>query len=1338
MLDLAHIDRLYEAVLDAPSLPALLDAIDAAGLDELAIRPLDAGGGGVAWALRPALKAMGRPFAPSSGLRALPEELAGEPFVRLLDWLAPQVRGALLPRPPVDPGWVRSERPHWLRLPLRDVVLATRPALLDKYWRGLEQRTLADVAFLPLGGVADTLPPAGPVHRLPHDLHRCVGEHLLIRARREVDASSFAHGLSQGPGSDALLEVFERLQLRWEAATRVEARGILDRADLIPVVDEGSVRLQKAGTRVATAWIRPLDLAIDLHNPEREADAIGALLELLRRRHHRSATLRTRLLEDPGPRVLQLLDEHLARVDANSTAVGFRVDTRQSGSSEPPLRVQAVRTELDPTGRWIIARGPAPSAGPDDARAARALRALELDRREPQGSVEQRMAALWALVGHPRVFGRQGQPLVVHGHRARLVLEKAGPQVATQWSTDAVVWSSDEAHRALAGGDGRFAWHRPGPGHLHVVDFVSSGPLVDALRRVGDRIPPSAVDGLLARIPHLARHTDVAVDPALAQESRDADPTVHVLLDRHPDHALRVELLVFPAGPSGGACDPGDGPPHRFGTDPTRFVVHRDRVLERARADALAEALGLPEVGAFRWERVELYDAARVVQRLSDLPDVPVRWAGEPMSVHTATASHIDLRVRAHGRFLQVDGEIQVPTGTLPLTELLTRLRQGQRVIAIGPDAVLALASELRETLLELADGPAWGHGEVVEISVAQLPLVESLEAAGAAVRLPTEARNRLAHLHQVPEDHPLPSGLLATLRPYQREGVQWLLHRAAWAPGALLADDMGLGKTVQALAVLLHRAGGGPALVVGPTSTLRVWAQEAERFAPSLRVHTAHGADRQQVLERLESAPEGTVVLTSWTTLALHGPAFAEHRFGTVVLDEAQAIKNAGTRRARAVRLLQAPFVLAMSGTPVQNAPHELWSLFDVIAPGLLGPARHFHVHTAVPMAEGDQAAAERLRRRVSPLILRRTKSQVLRELPPRTDVVLPVVLTPDERDRYESVRRSANLAFTDKKARQDRAGVLAALTRLRQLACHPRLVHPEAPATSAKVRAARRLLEERRAAGEAVLVFSQFTRLLDLVAAELAPSGFRLGRIDGRHTPDQRQATVDAFQRGELDALLLSLQAAGTGLTLTKATCVIHLEPWWNPSVQDQATDRAHRIGQSQAVTAVHLIAEDTVEEGIRQLQREKAQMTEQLVRGHDGGPRLTAERWIRLVSEGGLDAHASDVEQRVRELLQPDAPWPIPGLDPQVAVRFEAWALQRSRVQGYEALAPLRAVGVLLAHMVRRGEPVHRDTLEPAARTVEAGAEAGTAAFGRRAARRMLPAVRDWLMADPWHQG
>jgi len=281
--------------------------------------------------------------------------------------------------------------------------------------------------------------------------------------------------------------------------------------------------------------------------------------------------------------------------------------------------------------------------------------------------------------------------------------------------------------------------------------------------------------------------------------------------------------------------------------------------------------------------------------------------------------------------------------------------------------------------------------------------------------------------------------------------------------------------------------------------------------------------------------------------------------------------------------------------------------------------------------------------------------------------------------------------------------------------------------------VRAARQLLEERRTAGEAVLVFSQFTRLLDLLDRELAPAGFRVGRIDGRHSPDQRQATVDAFQRGELDALLLSLQAAGTGLTLTEARCVVHMEPWWNPSAQDQATDRAHRIGQTHAVTAVHLIAEDTVEEGIRQLQREKARMAEQLVHGHDGGPRLTGERLLRLVGEGGLDAHAREVEQRVAEVLAPEVPWPLPGLDPAVATRFEAWVLQLVRARGHEATAPLQAIAQVLEHQVRRGGSVERDALEGAARDLADAAARGTVAIGPRAASRLLPAVRSWLASE-----
>jgi superfamily II DNA or RNA helicase len=427
------------------------------------------------------------------------------------------------------------------------------------------------------------------------------------------------------------------------------------------------------------------------------------------------------------------------------------------------------------------------------------------------------------------------------------------------------------------------------------------------------------------------------------------------------------------------------------------------------------------------------------------------------------------------------------------------------------------------------------------------------------------------------------PADLTATLRHYQVQGMSWLAFLRDAGLGAVLADDMGLGKTLQTLCALRGRT-----LVVCPRSVVYNWAAEIEKFRPSLRASIFHGPKRK--LDR-----SADVTLTTYAILRLDAELLAQEEWDVVVLDEAQAIKNPDSQVARAAYDLRAAFRVALSGTPVENRLDELWSQLHFTNRGLLGGRGAFDERFARPIASGDAGAAEKLRKKIRPFVLRRLKKEVAPELPPRIESVLYCELDDQERVVYDTVRAAAQKEVVQRLA--EGAGVLAALEallRLRQAACHAQLIPGQHATTSSKVERLVEALEDAAADGHKALVFSQWTSLLDLVEPHLARANIGFTRLDG--STRDRQGVVASFQdeKGP-PVMLISLKAGGTGLNLTAADHVFLLDPWWNPAVEDQAADRAHRIGQDKPVTVYRLVAKDTVEEGILALQERKRLLAE-----------------------------------------------------------------------------------------------------------------------------------------------
>ncbi|MBT5080942.1 MAG: DEAD/DEAH box helicase [Rhodospirillaceae bacterium] len=484
----------------------------------------------------------------------------------------------------------------------------------------------------------------------------------------------------------------------------------------------------------------------------------------------------------------------------------------------------------------------------------------------------------------------------------------------------------------------------------------------------------------------------------------------------------------------------------------------------------------------------------------------------------------------------------------------------------------------------------------------------------------------------------PIPAGFHATLRPYQADGLDWLQFLARSGLGGILADDMGLGKTVQTLAHILAEKGSGrldrPCLLVMPTSLIPNWRIEAERFAPSLKLLTLHGPDRKQYFEDIVNAD---VVLTTYPLVHRDREALLKQDYHLAIFDEAQAIKNPTANAAKFACEVSAWQKICLSGTPVENHLGELWSLFHCVVPGLLGESKAFGKSFRNPIEKHGNAEKQTiLNRRVNPFLLRRTKEAVATELPPKTETIEHVALDGKQRDLYETVRlamdKKVRAEIATKGMARSHITVLDALLKLRQTCCDPRLVKLKSArkvSASAKLERLCEMLPELIEDGRRILLFSQFTAMLALIEDELGKLEIPFVKLTGQ-TKD-RETPVRQFQAGEVPLFLISLKAGGTGLNLTAADTVIHYDPWWNPAVENQATDRAHRIGQDKPVFVYKLAARGTVEERMIEMQARKSALAEALYDDKaDPGKHLSEDdiSWLLAPLEQGSVASNFEV--------------------------------------------------------------------------------------------------------------
>jgi len=729
-------------------------------------------------------------------------------------------------------------------------------------------------------------------------------------------------------------------------------------------------------------------------------------------------------------------------------------------------------------------------------------------------------------------------------------------------------------------------------------------------------------------IVHVAqpRRLEVQLPESLAGPEQPLEPKIELHLSPRGKEGMQVGLRV--------ACDavadqpiPGMEPERlRIATAAGRFQLLRALDEEASRADEIADQLQLHLLAydsQYTWLASSPDEALELLQRIEQLGESAptVCWPkSQPMQVIGEITPHrLQVKLTSGRDWFGVDGFATLEGLEIPLAELLTALRQGRRFVPLGDGQFALISESLRQRLGAIQDVSIGDPGQI-RVSKAGTAVIEEALGSDISVEADMSWKDALARLASAKNLQPVvPSTLQADLREYQTAGYGWLARLAHWGIGGVLADDMGLGKTVQALGILLDRAKNGAALIIAPTSVGSNWQRETERFAPSLRPLLYREHDRQALID---AAGPGDLIITSYQLLQRDVDRFSARAWNTIVLDEAQFIKNFQTKTAQAVRQIQADWHIALSGTPLENHLGELWSLMRTVSPGLLGSWDRFRKNFAEPIERhNNRDRLQALGRVVRPFILRRTKKEVLSELPERTEIVRLAELSEPERKKYDAARLAALTELTKPTTggetdQQMRIRVLSWLTRLRQLSCHPRLVDKRWDKSSAKLDLFMEIVAELREGEHRALVFSQFVQHLSLLREALDKQGITYQYLDGATPAAKRQEAVDRFQAGEGDLFLISLKAGGTGLNLTAADYVIHMDPWWNPAVEDQATDRAHRLGQQRAVTVYRLVARDTIEQQILALHEDKRELISGVLDGADRAGRMSTDELISLI--------------------------------------------------------------------------------------------------------------------------
>ena len=823
-----------------------------------------------------------------------------------------------------------------------------------------------------------------------------------------------------------------------------------------------------------------------------------------------------------------------------------------------------------------------------------------------------------ALVGHPLLFLEENRAVSVEliAQKPQLVVEERNGHFEMKF-----------AHPF---GNNGMAVIKETPTRYLVINYDENHAEVNRLLNGNAlTVPKEGKDKLIQAIGNLSSFVTVQSEiggQVVETETveSNATPFLHLL---PVGEGFKIEFFVKPFTTEPPYFKPGEGRENviaEIGSVPTK--TRRDLRLEKKNARHVEDAcptLVRLDSHHLEWHFEETEDCLNVLMELE-----PLRTAGEVIIEHPKgeklrISGHLgfdqlSLGIRKERNWFELDGKVQVNEKLVMDFRQLLDLAQNSKgnFVEISDGQFLSITNQLRRKLDDLNAVISKTKNDMRFHPLAA-PMLEDFTDLIHDLQVDAAWKNQLNRLKEAKQINPeVPSTFKAELRNYQEDGFRWLSQLAYWGVGACLADDMGLGKTIQALAVILDRAKSGAALVVAPASVVRNWYHETQRFAPTLRPLIFGQGDRKDMLDDLQPFD---LLLCSYGLMQQESKQFLEKHFTTIVLDEAQAIKNRSTKRSQAAMQLNADFRIITTGTPIENHLGELWNLFNFLNPGLLGSLARFNDTYAHPIERfQDRERRNQLKRLIQPFILRRRKSEVLDELPPKTEVTLTVELSSEERAFYEALRRKAIEAIEsgNGEAGDKRFQILAELMRLRQACCHPRMIEPTSDLPSSKLNLLAETVEELISEGHKILIFSQFVKHLKLVREWVESQNISYQYLDGSTPLGQRDKSIRAFQSGEGDIFLISLKAGGFGLNLTAADYVIHLDPWWNPAVEDQASDRAHRIGQQRPVTIYRLVAENTIEEKIVKLHAEKRDLADSLLEGTERSAKMNAEELLALM--------------------------------------------------------------------------------------------------------------------------
>ncbi len=829
--------------------------------------------------------------------------------------------------------------------------------------------------------------------------------------------------------------------------------------------------------------------------------------------------------------------------------------------------------------------------------------------------------ALLALVGHPNLFLEKSPEVSVELIKAdpELIVDRSGNDYEIKFTIDA---NKVGVHLI-----------RETPTRYKVVEITESfQQIATTFGGKSLRVPEAGKEALLKAIGHLSSMVTVhsvigGVDESIPLVEADSKCYVHLL---PMSGGFKLEIFVKPFGANGPYFGPSHGGENVLAEiGGKRVQTRRDLKTEKKSQEQILKAcptLRESDDGTGVWTFDSPEACLQVLMELNELREtVPVEWPeGGKISVTNAVSfDQLALRVQKKNDWFSLTGELQVDENTvLDMRRLLELVDANKgRFIPLGNDQYLALTDTFRKRLDEMM-AYAEIHKDGARFHpLAALTLQDHFDEI-KQLKVDKAWKEHLQKLKELDNYHPVvPSTFQAELREYQVDGFKWLSRLAHWGVGACLADDMGLGKTVQGLAVILDRAKNGPTLVVCPASVTFNWVQEAQRFAPTLKPVILAGKEREEQINKLGPFD---LLICSYALLHYEAEALAKTHWSTIVLDEAQAIKNVMTKRSKAAMDLQGDFKIITTGTPIENHLGELWNLFNFINPGLLGSLQRFNERFAYPIEKyKDPNARKRLKRLVHPFMLRRLKNEVLDELPPKTEITLTVQLSKEEAAFYEAMRlrtieQLARIEDGSGNAGEKHLKILAEIMKLRRACCHTKLVTKDSPLESSKMAVFEEIIDELRENRHKALVFSQFVGYLEIIREVVERKKIPYQYLDGSTPIKDREKRVNAFQAGEGDLFLISLRAGGQGLNLTAADYVIHMDPWWNPAVEDQASDRAHRIGQQRPVTIYRLVTQHTIEEKIVNLHREKRDLADSLLEGAESSGKINAEQLLALIRE------------------------------------------------------------------------------------------------------------------------